>query len=65
MAMKRPKIKNIPYEEFKDNETFEKLVAELNAKGTNVIVRKLDELIDWGRSNSLWPLTFATGCCGI
>ena len=35
--MKKPKIKSIPYEEFKDNETFEKLVAELNAKCTNVI----------------------------
>lgn len=31
----------------------------------NVIVTSIDYILNWSRANSLWPLTFATSCCGI
>ncbi len=33
--------------------------------GSNIVVTTLDDIMNWARSNSLWPLTFATSCCGI
>ena len=31
----------------------------------NVVITKLNELVSWCRKNSLWPMPFATACCGI
>lgn len=31
----------------------------------NVIISSIDFIYNWARSNSIWPLTFATSCCGI
>ncbi len=33
--------------------------------GGGIVVSKLDEVINWARSNSLWPLVFGTSCCAI
>jgi NADH-quinone oxidoreductase subunit B len=33
--------------------------------GSGVVLTALDSILNWSRSNSLWPLTFGTSCCAI
>ena len=30
-----------------------------------VLTTSVEKVINWGRSNSLWPMPFGTACCGI
>lgn len=34
-------------------------------KGGSVVVTSVDSLLNWARSNALWPLTFGLACCAI
>jgi len=54
-------IKSMKEEDFRDSETLD----IFKKSGGNILLTTVDSLINWGRSNSIWPLTFATSCCGI
>ena len=46
---------------FKENDY--PIIAEY--AGGSIILTQLDALVNWARSNSLWPLTFGTRCCAM
>ena len=41
-----------------DNEDFHHL-------SQSVVTTTLDKLVNWGRKNSIWPMTFGLACCAI
>ncbi len=49
-----------------DDKAFEQLAEQVVKESNgNVFLTTAAALVNWGRSNSMWPLTFATSCCGI
>ena len=32
---------------------------------SSFLTTRLDDFINWGRKNAMWPLPFGTSCCGI
>ena len=42
---------------------FEKDVQELEGEG--ILFTTLQNLVKWGRSNRMWPVTFGLACCAI
>ncbi len=41
----------------------EREIADL--AGGSYLTTKLDDMVNWARGNSLWPLPFGTACCAI
>ena len=56
MEVRKPHIKSIPYDEFKDNASLEKIVDELHEGGVNVVVDSLDQVIDQKYAQNAAPI---------
>lgn len=41
------------------------MATQVGQLGDSVIWTQVDAVANWARSNSLWPMPFATACCGI
>jgi len=35
------------------------------ATSPEYVVAKLDEIVNWGRKGSMWPMTFGLACCAV
>ncbi len=55
--------KNIPLNEIIFEHEMGTVIQAGN--GGNIVVTTIDKIVNWGRSNSLWPLVFGTSCCAI
>ena len=38
---------------------------EIKSEGRSVLVVKVDDLLNWARLSSLWPMSFGIACCAI
>jgi len=38
---------------------------ELPGPSDGIVLTTLDQAINWGRKNSIWPMTFGLACCAI
>lgn len=52
-------------EEYTGGDAGGKIPIVVSEQKQGIVLTKLSQLVNWGRSNSLWPFGFGLACCAI
>src|SRR5437667_6142800 len=54
-----------PYVEIEDGKRIVKELTYGNPTPEGVVLTTVDNVVNWMRKNSIWPMTFGLACCAI
>jgi NADH-quinone oxidoreductase subunit B len=58
-------INKIDFDKLASDQDYAMGVVDQELQNTGYVITKMDQLVNWARTGSLWPMTFGLACCAV